>query len=372
MIKTISRLSSTEIAELKKGVVQVSGKAMNRTALGTVAAIFEIYPSITFAELKEMLPDSINPSAPKNYKSLFAPYTERPYGVVQPGSIRSECQAQGLDVSASHFVDNGETFKTSDGVEVLVSRSWESADTVTKEHDLQNLINHVAQYGIRVVQVEKQEAFNRGHYHLEILNPALVQRLNAPAKKSSLLIPLVGAAIVGCGVAAWYFNRPPMPAPAIATEIAKPVEIAAPPAAPLTPIEDLKADIAAGENTEKRSISFHNILFKFDSDEILPQSDSILTEALELMTEVPALKIEIVGHTSNEGNEKHNEKLSVKRAEAVKKYLTQKGIESSRMKTKGLGSSNPMAENTSEDGKSLNRRIEFVVTDDGVKNESIK
>jgi outer membrane protein OmpA-like peptidoglycan-associated protein len=73
---------------------------------------------------------------------------------------------------------------------------------------------------------------------------------------------------------------------------------------------------------------------------------------------------------SNEGNEKHNEKLSVKRAEAVKKYLTQKGIESSRMKTKGLGASNPMAENTSEEGKSLNRRIEFVVTDDGVKNET--
>jgi len=370
MIKTISRLSSAEIAELKQGVVQVSGKAMNRTALGTVAAIFEIYPSITFAELKEMLPDSINPSAPKNYKSLFAPYTNRPYGVVQPGSIRSECQAQGLDVSASHFVDSGETFQTSDGVEVLVSRSWESADTVTKEHDLQNLINHVAQYGVRVVQVEKQDGFNRGHYHLEILNPTLAARLKAPAKKSSLLVPLIGAAIVGCGIAAWFLTRPPVQAPPIAAEIAKPVEIAAAPAAPLTPIEDLKADIAAGENTEKRSINFHNILFKFDSDEILPQSDSILTEALELMTEIPALKIEIVGHTSNEGNEKHNEKLSVKRAEAVKKYLAQKGIESSRMKTKGLGASTPMAENTSEEGKSLNRRIEFVVTDDGVKNET--
>ena len=75
--KTFESLTPSQISDLKKGVIEVTGKAMNRTALGVVDAIFTLYPSITFEELKTMLPDSINPAAPKNYKSLFKPYTER-------------------------------------------------------------------------------------------------------------------------------------------------------------------------------------------------------------------------------------------------------------------------------------------------------
>jgi len=183
-IKTLKKLSKTQLAELNKGVIEVTGKAMNRTALGVVDAIFTLYPNITFAELKEMLPDSINPSAPKNYKSIFKPYSDRLYGVVQAGSIRQECEAQGLDINASHFTAADEVFKTSDGVEVLVSKSWESSDTETGENDLQNLINHVAQYGVRVVKVEKKESFNKGEYNLETINPALLSAIQNPPKNS--------------------------------------------------------------------------------------------------------------------------------------------------------------------------------------------
>jgi hypothetical protein len=183
-IKTLKKLSKTQLAELNKGVIEVTGKAMNRTALGVVDAIFTLYPNITFAELKEMLPDSINPSAPKNYKSIFNPYSDRLYGVVQAGSIRQECEAQGLDINASHFTAADEVFKTSDGVEVLVSKSWESSDTETGENDLQNLINHVAQYGVRVVKVEKKESFNKGEYNLETINPALLSAIQNPPKNS--------------------------------------------------------------------------------------------------------------------------------------------------------------------------------------------
>jgi hypothetical protein len=130
-----NKLTHEQRVELKKGVIEVEGKAMNRTALGVVAAVFKLYPNITFAELKELLPDTINPSAPKNYKSLFKPYTDKMYGVVQSGNIRKECQEQGVDINASHFIAEGETFLTSDGVEVLVSKTWESKDTETGEHD---------------------------------------------------------------------------------------------------------------------------------------------------------------------------------------------------------------------------------------------
>lgn len=132
-----------------------------------------------------MLPDTINVAAPKNYKSLFKPYTERLYGVIQPGSIRTECQDQGIDINASHFTKPEETFKTSDGVEVLVSKSWESTDTSTSENDLQNLINHVSQYGVVVTKVEKKEAFNKGEYNLEIINPILFKRLTNPEEKKN-------------------------------------------------------------------------------------------------------------------------------------------------------------------------------------------
>lgn len=180
-MKLLDKLTSKERQELKSGVVEVYGKHMNRTALGVVDAIFKLYPSITFDELKQLLPDSINPSAPKNFKSLFKPYTEKPYGVIQSGAIRSEYEKEGLDLNASHFISAGETFQTIDGVEVLVSKAWESKDTETGEHDLQNLINHVAQYGIKVVSFEaKDQQFTKGGYFLKIIQPLLLKKLTTP------------------------------------------------------------------------------------------------------------------------------------------------------------------------------------------------
>ena len=94
-MKLLTKLNTAQKQELKKGVIEVYGKHMNRTALGTVDAILKLYPLITFDELKEMLPDTINPAAPKNYKSLFKPYTDRLYGVIQSAAIREEYQLIG-------------------------------------------------------------------------------------------------------------------------------------------------------------------------------------------------------------------------------------------------------------------------------------
>jgi hypothetical protein len=200
-IKAIERLTELQKRALKKGVIEVTGKAMNRTALGIVDAVLTLYPSLTFEELKQLLPDSINPSAPKNYKSLFKPYSERLYGVVQAGRIRKECESYGLDIQASHFVDSNETFKTSDGIEVLVSRSWESADTSTGENDLQKLIDHVAKYGVRVTKVEKKVAFNKGDYHLEVIDASFLKELNqSQSRKFPWWIALLVIIVLGAAV----------------------------------------------------------------------------------------------------------------------------------------------------------------------------
>jgi hypothetical protein len=184
--------------EVQKGIILVVGKHMNRTALGIVDAILTVYPNLTFEELKEMLPDSINPSAPKNYKSLFAPYNpNRKYGVVQPGFIKKEAIENGLDINASHFTEKEETFRTSDGIEVLVSKSWETSDTLTGENDLQNLIDHVKQYGIIVNAAEpKTEPFKTGNYQLYILNDQLLIEINNFKKTNYLFLGIALAVII--------------------------------------------------------------------------------------------------------------------------------------------------------------------------------
>ncbi len=66
-------------------------------------------------------------------------------------------------------------------------------------------------------------------------------------------------------------------------------------------------------------------------------------------------------HTDNQGNENFNIKLSARRAEAVKKYLISKGVPADILDTKGFGSSKPIADNSTEEGRSKNRRVEFII-----------
>ena len=374
-MKVLNSLTEKEKSELKTGVIEVTGKAMNRTALGVVDALMQLYPKATFEELKKMLPDTINVAAPKNYKSLFKPYTERLYGVIQPGSIRTECQDQGFDINASHFTKPEETFKTSDGVEVLVSKSWESTDTSTSENDLQNLINHVSQYGVVVTKVEKKEAFNKGEYNLEIINPILFKRLTNPEEKKKFPWWILILALLLLGILAYFLlskkSTPPVAAapqvaittPTIAPVVAKSMEIQP----EVDTITVIKNAIAAGISTENRSINFNDILFKYDSDSILTESNESLNEAFSFLNDIPQLKVKIVGHTSNEGKAKYNEKLSKKRAVAVLNYLVGKGISEDRMNAEGKGSTEPVAENDTDENKQKNRRIQFIITDDGNK-----
>ncbi|MDP5172044.1 MAG: OmpA family protein, partial [Bacteroidia bacterium] len=76
----------------------------------------------------------------------------------------------------------------------------------------------------------------------------------------------------------------------------------------------------------------------------------------------PRVKIEISGHTDNTGNRDQKIQLSVNRATAVKEYLEQKGIPHYRMSVKGYGMYRPRATNNTEEGRRLNRRVEFTVT----------
>jgi OOP family OmpA-OmpF porin len=105
--------------------------------------------------------------------------------------------------------------------------------------------------------------------------------------------------------------------------------------------------------------TMQGIEFKTASARILRRSRKTLNSALTVMTENPSVRIEISGHTDNQGSDKGNRSLSRKRADYVKWYLVDKGIAADRIGTKGHGPDKPVATNETRDGRQKNRRIEF-------------
>jgi outer membrane protein OmpA-like peptidoglycan-associated protein len=94
---------------------------------------------------------------------------------------------------------------------------------------------------------------------------------------------------------------------------------------------------------------------------IRPASTRTLTNAVKVMQDYPSVGIEIVGHTSSEGELSFNQQLSQDRADAVKAWLVEQGVDSTRISTRGAGPSEPIADNKTAAGREKNRRIEFKI-----------
>ncbi|WP_212002372.1 OmpA family protein [Chitinophaga sp. HK235] len=107
------------------------------------------------------------------------------------------------------------------------------------------------------------------------------------------------------------------------------------------------------------SIILHNIFFQSKQYSLEPASVTELDKLVKLLQDNPSVKIEIAGHTDNVGSDKDNLVLSANRARAVVKYLTDKGINISRLTFKGYGESQPIATNDTEEGRAANRRTVF-------------
>lgn len=112
-------------------------------------------------------------------------------------------------------------------------------------------------------------------------------------------------------------------------------------------------------NTDGRFVT-HGILFDTGKSTMKPESMGVLNEIVKVMKENSALKFEIDGHTDSDGDDASNLKLSQERADAVKTQLISMGIDASRLSTKGLGETKPIDKNDTPEGKSNNRRVEFV------------
>jgi OmpA-OmpF porin, OOP family len=107
-----------------------------------------------------------------------------------------------------------------------------------------------------------------------------------------------------------------------------------------------------------KSYKLNNVHFDFDKATLRSDSYTQLTELLEYLQHHPGLKIEIAGHTDNVGGDAHNLKLSQERANTIKAYLVKKGINAALLTAKGYGATLPVADNSTEKGRQLNRRTE--------------
>ena len=106
-------------------------------------------------------------------------------------------------------------------------------------------------------------------------------------------------------------------------------------------------------------IILEGITFDVNKATIKPESEETLMKALKTLQTYPEIEVEIGGHTDSDGSAKSNLKLSQARADAVKAWLVEKGIDPKRITTKGYGEDKPIADNKTKEGKAKNRRIEF-------------
>ncbi|MDR0207312.1 MAG: OmpA family protein [Bacteroidales bacterium] len=104
-----------------------------------------------------------------------------------------------------------------------------------------------------------------------------------------------------------------------------------------------------------------NIFFEFAQSNLLPDSYSELQRLFDYLFNNKTVKIEISGHTDNQGSEDYNQKLSLSRAHTVYRYLVDKGIDVGRLSFTGYGKERPLAPNDSEENRAKNRRTEILI-----------
>lgn len=130
------------------------------------------------------------------------------------------------------------------------------------------------------------------------------------------------------------------------------------------PLES-KDDIAKSTTTiilEKgKKIILRGVHFETNKATLTEDSREILEVAYNALVANPDVQVEISGHTDNLGSDEYNQALSLRRAQAVRNWLVQRGVRSDRLKTVGKGEREPIADNNTVEGRSENRRIEFYV-----------
>lgn len=157
-----------------------------------------------------------------------------------------------------------------------------------------------------------------------------------------------------------YKDLTPKPGKAPVKPAVAPDTVATPAPPPIT---DLPAAPERPVLKQDSLITLGELLFETNSHHLKQEHFAGLDSLAEFLVRHPTLDIRITGHTDNTGAERHNVALSTRRAEAVSEYLREQGVDFDHISFEGMGSSAPIADNRTAEGRKKNRRVEVLITD---------
>jgi outer membrane protein OmpA-like peptidoglycan-associated protein len=128
------------------------------------------------------------------------------------------------------------------------------------------------------------------------------------------------------------------------------------------PASNYGCPIISEDIIKRVNVAAKNVFFATGSDKLLAQSTKRLSDVVTILNENPTYKVQIDGHTDNQGKDESNQILSDKRAASVKAFLVSKGISESRLTSTGYGESKPVADNKTAKGRAENRRVEMTLS----------
>lgn len=304
--------SAAEIAGAK---VRVYGKAQNRTVLGIAHAYMIMYPHAKLEDLRKAFPNSLNPTAGTD--ELFT-YATVP---TPKGEYRS------------YFDLPEELLVTGDGKKVQMACMW------TKP-TFERIVSHAKQYGIIIADFEKAAGgAKKGGFRLEYLNGYV-----PPVQKKSRAGLWIAIAVIAILLAILAFLLGRKPEPQIVEKVVTVVDTVY-----VQQIEEIEKNFNAAE-------------FVAGKADLSESAKFVLHDLAKMMQKHPEIKLQLVGHTSAEGDAAFNQKLSVDRAQAAVDFMVSHGgIDASRLEAIGKGSSEP--KNAENPEAPENRRTEFIVVE---------
>ena len=301
--------------------VRVYGKAQNRTSLGIMHAYMVMFPHATLEDLRKAFPNKLAPDNGTGQIFIFAD---------EKGTTTDW---------DGYFKADDEVLKTGDGKKVAVNKMW------TKK-SFENLVNHASQYDIEVAKFEEGERGVKGGFRLEYLNGYVP---SVPEKKKKglpwwlwlLLALIMAGVIVAICLAGGEKEK-------VVVEKVVEKEVVVRDTVYVQLIEDIEKNFNAAQ-------------FEQGKADLNDDAKLALHDLAKVLNQNPNLKLRIEGHTSSEGDETTNQKLSEARAQAAVDFLvTKEGVDASRLEAKGMGASQPIDPNNLE----TNRRTEFVIIDE--------
>ena len=299
--------------------VRVYGKAQNRTSLGIMHAYMVMYPQATLEDLRKAFPNAL--ATDNGTGQIF---------------IYADENGMGSDWDG-YFKKDDEVLIDGEGKKVAVNKMW------TKK-SFDNLVNHASQYGIEIAQFDPAEKGfgKKGSFALEYLNGYVPPAREEKKKGLPWWLWLLLALIVGGVVVALCLPRGEK---VVEKEVIVEKEVVVRDTVYVAQIEDIEKNFNAAQ-------------FEQGKADLNDDAKLALHDLGKVMKQNPDLKLKIEGHTSSEGDETTNQKLSEARAKAAVDFLVNKeGIDASRLQAEGMGSSKPIDPNNLE----ANRRTEFVI-----------